>query len=70
MAMRVRRQRVFKVTLQGTQGWSEPAGSRSLYEFQHDLSVRNPGKAIRVTEFYMGGAKSRTAPEDDEDLME
>lgn len=72
--MRAKRQRVFKVTIHGTttgggcNEWTEPAGPRSLYEFQHDLSTRNPGRAVRVQEQFLGGAKAKEVEEIEEEI--
>jgi hypothetical protein len=46
---RQRTERVFHVTVNGQQEWTEPADDRSMAEFQHELATeRFPGKLVRV----------------------
>lgn len=67
--MRIPRQRVFRVTIDGLHQWTEDAGPRSLYEFQHKLAtVTYPGQVVRVSEQFLGGAKAKVVNEDTEEL--
>ena len=66
--MRTRRQRVFRVTINGIHQWTEDAGSRSVFEFHHNLSTgKYVGCSVRVQEQFLGGAKVRVL-EDEEEL--
>ena len=68
--MRIPRQRVFKIIIQGLQEWVEDAGTRVGLEVQHKLATTMfQGKSVRVIELYIGGAKARPvvdAEEEDE----
>lgn len=60
---------MFRVVIDGTHEWQEDAGDRSLYEFQHRLAIITyPGSSVKVTEQYLGGAKTKTIEETDEEL--
>ena len=64
---RQQRQRVFRVCVDGTHEWTEDAGHRSLYEFQHKLATeRFVGSHIRVREQFLGGAKAKLVLEDED----
>lgn len=55
--MRLKRERIFRITLNGQKTWQEPAGNRTTLETQHQLATDNPGLSVRVQERYRGGAR-------------
>ena len=60
---------MFRVTIDGTHQWTEDAGSRSVFEFHHNLSTgKYVGCSVRVTEQFLGGAKSKLQPVEEEEL--
>lgn len=64
--MRIQRQRMFRISVNGTDSWVEPAGSRVAEELQHHLVTEDYLRcSVRVAEFYSGGAKPRLVLEDD-----
>lgn len=64
--MRIQRQRMFRITVNGTDSWVEPAGSRVAEELQHHLVTEDYLRcSVRVKEFYSGGAKPRLVLEDE-----
>ncbi len=66
--MRISRKRVFRITINGTQEFTEEAGLRSAIEVQHSLATeRFPGARVRVQELYLGGAKARLDEEEEQD---
>lgn len=66
--MRAKRQRVFKITVNGRDQWKEEAGNRSVVETQHKLATEMfPGSFVRIQEIYIGGARpSRVLDEEEE----
>ena len=64
--MRIPRQRIFKICINGTDEWVEQAGNRTVLETQHRFSVEMPGAFVRVREQYLGGAKAPLKTEDEE----
>ena len=66
--MRIPRQRVFKIIIQGLQEWVEDAGTRVGLEVQHKLATTMfQGRSVRVIEQYLGGAKPKMAPVEEEE---
>ena len=66
--VRTPRQRVFRVTVNGTDQWTEQAGSRTVLEFQHRMATEMiPGAFVRVEEQYIGGAKAPLYNEEEGD---
>ena len=66
--MRIPRQRVFKIVINGLQEWVEDAGNRVAIEVQHKLvTTMFPGKSVKVIEQYLGGAKPKLTQIEDEE---
>lgn len=66
--MRIPRKRMFRITVNGTDSWTESAGERTVLETQHQLVTEIvPGGFVRVQEFYIGGAAAPRREEEDED---
>ena len=66
--MRIPRQRVFKIVINGLQEWVEDAGNRVGLEVQHKLATTMfQGKSVRVIEQYLGGARPKMAPVEEEE---
>ena len=65
--MRIPRQRVFRIVINGKNEWREDAAGRNLLEVQHKLATEVfKGCSVRVQEQYLGGAKSKLEVEDEE----
>ena len=66
--MRIPRNRVFRVTVNGQDTWLEPAGERTPEELQHRLVTDRGYRFVRVQEMYLGGAKAKLVEEEDEEV--
>lgn len=68
--MRIPRERVLHIVINGRDEWREPAGSRVALEVQHKMATETfpEARSVRVREQYLGGAKAKlVAPEADEE---
>ena len=69
--MRTPLKRVFRITINGTDQWVEPAGTRTVVETQHFMATEaHPGCFVRVQELYLGGAKAREKESDEDQPQE
>ena len=59
------RQKVFRITINGLEEWTEDSDGRNMIEVQHKLALLNPGSHVRVREQWLTGTRPRPVFEGD-----